>query len=402
MHRTALALVLLIPLTALADNWPGWRGPTADGVSREKGLPGQLSAKDIRWKVPVRGAGVSCPVVWGERIFLTASEGRLNNRLHVYCHHRRDGRLLWHTRLFGSAPTDLYAPGGMAVPTPAADGKRLFVLFGTGDLACLDFDGKPLWIRSLAEEYGPFRNRWGMGASPILVGGLVVVQVDHYARSYLLAVDAGTGATRWKTDRSANVNWSSPLPVTTKAGVQLVTVGTYRAVGYDARTGAELWSVRGLQEQCIPTPVALGERVFLTSAEGTLALRLDGRTGDVTDTNILWRNRRAALTVPSALAYAGHVYFPGDRGVVTCVDAATGKQVWKERLGEAYHASPVAGDGKVFFLSKEGVLRVVQAGAEFRQLAEHNLGETVIASPAISDGELFIRGDKHLFCIGGK
>ncbi len=399
MRRTALALTLLLPVLALADNWPGWRGPAADGVSREKGLPVRWSAKDVRWKVPVRGAGVSGPVVWGERVFLTASDGRRNDRLHIYCHHRRDGRLLWHTRLFGSAPTDLYPPGGMAVPTPAADGARLYALFGTGDLACLDHDGSPVWIRSLAEEYGPFRNRWGMGASPILVGELLVVQVDHFARSYLLAVECKTGATRWKTDRDATVNWSSPLPVTTKRGTQLVTVGTYRAVSYDARTGAELWSVRGLQEQCIPTPVSLGERVFVSSAVGTLAIRLDGRTGDVTDTNVVWRNRRASLTVPSAIAYEGHIYIPGDRGVVTCLDAATGKQVWKERLGESYHASPVAGDGKVYFTSKEGVVRVVQAGAAFRLLAENDLGEPVIASPAISGGQLFIRGEKHLFCI---
>src|SRR5581483_337654 len=128
-------------VTLRAENWPGWRGPGGDGVSPEKGLPVRWSATEgVRWKVPVPGAGASAPVVWGDRIFLTASDGRLNDRLHVYCHHRADGRLLWHTRLFGSAlPEGLFAPGGMAVPTPACDGKHVFVLFGTGDLVCLDF-----------------------------------------------------------------------------------------------------------------------------------------------------------------------------------------------------------------------------------------------------------------------
>src|SRR5437016_9488840 len=135
MYRLALVLLLLTPLAGVAGNWPGWRGPAADGVSPETNLPTRWSrTENVRWKVPVRGAGVSCPVVWGERIFLTASEGRRNDQLHVYCHHRKDGRLLWHTRLFGSAPTDLYAPGGMAVPTPVTDGERLYALFGTGDL----------------------------------------------------------------------------------------------------------------------------------------------------------------------------------------------------------------------------------------------------------------------------
>src|SRR5262249_46593887 len=154
-----IGLVLASVASSSAD-WPGWRGPEGTGVTSEKNLPLEWSAtKNVRWKVELRGAGVSTPVVMGERVFLTASDGRSKDGLHVYCHHRAGGRLLWHTRLFGSAPTDLFAPGGMAVPTPVTDGKHLFTLFGTGDLACLDFDGKPVWVRSLAEEYGPFRNR---------------------------------------------------------------------------------------------------------------------------------------------------------------------------------------------------------------------------------------------------
>src|SRR4029077_5824563 len=122
-----------------------------------------------------------------------------------------DGSRLWHTRLFGTAPTDLYPPGGMAVPTPATDGKHLYALFGTGALVALERAGKPVWIRSLAQEYGPFRNRWGMGTSPMLVGDLLVLQVDHWSQSYLLGIDAGSGSNRWKTDRDASVNWSSPV-----------------------------------------------------------------------------------------------------------------------------------------------------------------------------------------------
>src|SRR5262249_44681001 len=174
--------------------------------------------------------GVSTPVVWGDRIFLTASDGRLNDQLHVQCLHRADGRTMWQSQFFGSAqPEGQFAPGGMAVPTPATDGQRVYALFGTGDLVCLDFNGKPVWIRSLAQEYGPFRNRWGMGASPILVGDLLVVLVDHWGQSYLLGVDAKTGANRWKTDRDASVNWSSPVAVKTKDRDHVVVVGAYPA-----------------------------------------------------------------------------------------------------------------------------------------------------------------------------
>jgi outer membrane protein assembly factor BamB len=388
---------------ARAGNWPGWRGPDGTGVTAEKGLPVRWSAtKNVRWKVPLQGAGVSAPVVWGDAVFLTASDGRLNDRLHVYCFHRADGRTLWHTRLFGSAPTDLFAPGGMAVPTPVTDGERLFVLFGTGDLACLDFAGKPVWVRSLAEEYGPFRNRWGMGSSPVLVDGLLVVQVDHWGQSYLLAIDPRSGANRWKTDRDAAVNWSTPLAVRVKGRTQVVAVGTEKAKGYDAKNGAELWTVSGLNLQCIPTPVVLGDVLYAASGENTLAVRLDGGRGDLTRTHVLWKSRRGAPFVPSPVAYGGRLYLADDKGWGTCLDAATGAQLWKERLGREFHASVLAGDGKVYYTNKEGVVTVLKAGETFEPLARNDVGEAVMASPAVSDGQIFLRGEKHLFCIGEK
>jgi outer membrane protein assembly factor BamB len=402
-HSISLVALCLAPLAAVADNWPGWRGPSGDGISAEKGLPVHWSwDKNVRWKVPLHGAGVSAPVVWGERVFLTASTGRLNDELHITCHHRADGRLLWHTRLFGTAPTDLYPAGGMAVPTPAADARHLYVLFGTGDLACLDHAGKPVWIRSLAQEYGPFRNRWGMAASPILVGDLLVVQVDHWSQSYLLTVEARTGANRWKTDRDAGVNWSSPLPVQVGGKIQLVVVGTEKARGYDAATGRELWSAGGLDYQCIPTPVAAAGLVVLTSGVGSRALRLDGATGTLGTEHLVWVSKRASAFIPSPVAYQGRLYVAGDQGFATCLDIATGKLLWKERLGEQYHASPVAGDGKIYFASKEGVVRVVRAGPTFELLAANDLGETLVASPAIADGAIFLRSERHLFCIQAK
>jgi outer membrane protein assembly factor BamB len=386
---------------AFADNWPGWRGPDGSGVTLETNLPVHWSkTQNVRWKTPLQGAGVSAPVVWGKHIFLTASDGRRNDRLHVYCYHRQDGKLLWHTRLFGTAPTDLFAPGGMAVPTPVTDGKQLYALFGTGDLVCLDFAGKPLWIRSLAQEYGPFRNRWGMASSPLLVNGLLIVQVDHWGQSYLLGMDVKTGVNRWKTNRDASVNWSSPLAVRVKDKRQIVVFGTRRARGYDAATGTELWKVAGLHFQCIPSPVSEGDMLFAASGEGVLAIQLDGSKGDLTETHVKWTSKRATPYTPSPVCYQGRLYLVADRGFATCLDAGSGKQLWKERMGEHFHASLLAGDGKVYFTSSEGVVRVVKAGSKFELLAENTLGEAVMASPAVSQGQIFIRGEKHLFCIG--
>jgi outer membrane protein assembly factor BamB len=401
MKRLLGCIVLVtIPTTVRADYWPQWRGPGNHGISAETKLPLTWSAaKNVRWKVELPGAGVSQPIVWDDRIFLTASDGRANDRLHVYCYARGDGRLHWHAKLFGSAPTDLYPPGGMAVPTPATDGKLVFVLFGSGDLAALDFDGKPVWIRSLADEYGPFRNRWGMGTSPILAGDTLYVQVDHWSQSYLLAIDAKTGANRWKTDRPTSVNWSSPLAVKVKDRIEIVTFGTNFARGYDAEKGTELWRVNGMHFQCIPSPVVMGDLVFACSGENTMAIKMDGGRGDLTKSHVVWKNKKAGAFLPSPLLYKGYLYLPGDRNFVTCFDARTGKPVWKERLGNEFHASPVGAADRVYFATKEGSVKVVRAGPDFELLADNPMGETIIASPAISRGQIFLRGEKHLFCI---
>ena len=400
-----LVVSLCLTLPATAADWPGWRGPAGTGVSTDKDLPTKWSAtENVRWKTPLSGAGVSAPVVHGERIFLTTSDGRGNDRLHVSCYQRSDGKELWHTTLFGSAqPEGQFPPGGMAVPTPATDGKHVFALFGTGDLVCLDFDGKPAWLRSLAQEYGPFRNRWGMGASPILVGDLLVALVDHWGQSYLLGVDAKTGATRWKTNRDASVNWSSPVAVKAKDRTHIVVVGTHQVKGYDAADGAELWKVGGMTMQCIPSPVAEGNIVYAVSGRkgNTLAIRLDGARGEL-EKNVVWSYSRGAPFVPSGLVYAGHYYMVDDEGFGTCLEAATGAEVWRERMGGRYQASLVAGDGKVYFTNLNGVVVVIKAGAEFAVLAKNALGEAVVASPAVSNGQIFLRGEKHLYCIEGK
>ena len=396
----AIAMLCLSSPLAHADNWPAWRGPNNTGVSTEKNLPLHWSnTKNVRWKVELKGAGVSQPIVWDDRIFITASDGRLNDQLHVQCYRRSDGQLLWHARLFGSSPTDLYPAGGMAVPTPATDGKAVYVLFGTGDLAALDFDGKPIWIRSLADEYGSFRNRWGMGTSPILLNDMLLVQVDHWSQSYLLAVDTKTGANRWKADRPGSVNWTSPLVVKVKDRTEIITFGTNFVRSYDADKGEELWRVDGMHFQCIPSPIVMGDIVFAASGENTMAIKLDGSRGDLTKTNVLWKNKKASAFVPSPILYKGLMFLPGDRNFVTCYDAKTGTQQWRERLGEQFHASPIAAGDRIYVATKEGAVKVFRASEKFELLADNAMGEPIIASPAVSNGQIFIRGERHLYCI---
>jgi outer membrane protein assembly factor BamB len=403
--RSCLLFVALVAAPAYAENWPGWRGPTNDGISTEKNLPIRWSAtENIRWKAPLIGTGVSTPVVWGDRVFITCSDGRSNDRLHLLCLDRADGKERWHARFFGTALSDgQFAPGGMAVPTPATDGKHVWALFGTGDLVCVDFDGNPVWVRSLAQEYGAFRNRWGMAASPVLIGDLLVLQVDHWGKSYLLGVDAAKGANRWKTSRDASVNWASPLAVKVDGKTQIVASGTYAVKGYSAQTGEELWTVQGMQMQCIPSPVASGDHVYAVSGRDhfTLAIRLDGARGDLTKTHITWKAKSGAAYVPSPVVHGGYYYFVEDNGWGQCLKTDTGERVWRERLGgNKYSASPLVADGKIYFASEDGTVTVIKAGPKFEVLARNDLGEPIVASPAVSGGRIFLRGDKHLYCIG--
>jgi len=329
--QLALLSVLAFPLAGPAGDWPAWRGPDGTGVSGEKGLPVHWSAdKNVLWKVPVAGAGVSAPVVRGERVFVTSSDGRSNDRLHLFCFRLGDGRQLWHSKFFGSAVSEgQFPPGGMAVPTPATDGRRVYALFGTGDLVCTDVEGRPVWLRSLAQEYGPFRNRWGMAASPLLVGDLLVVQVDHYGQSYLLGVEAGTGANRWRTVRDAAVNWTSPVAVRVGGKTQVVCVGTGTVKGYAADTGAEVWAVRCTHGQCIPSPVVQGDCLYLVSGRGfsSLAIRLDGQQGDRTGTHVRWKVPSRGANIPSPVVLGDYYYYAEDGGWADCLKAATGERV---------------------------------------------------------------------------
>jgi outer membrane protein assembly factor BamB len=402
----AAAVLVLTSVALRGENWPAWRGPGGGGVSTEKDLPLHWSAtENVRWKAPVPGAGVSTPIVWGERVFLTSSDGRDNDRLHLLCFHRDTGKLLWHNRYFGSAVSEgQFPPGGMAVPTPTTDGERVYALFGTGDLVCVDLAGRPVWVRSLAQEYGPFRNRWGMAASPLLVGDLLVVQVDHWGKSYLLAVERGSGATRWRTVRDASVNWTSPVAVQVQGRTQIVAAGTYTLKGYDAETGKELWTAQGLQMQCIPTPVGQDGKLYAVSGRDfyTLALKLDGKTGDLTGTNVVWKVRSGGAYVPSPLCLGERYWFIEDSGWLNCLDAATGKKIYRERLGGKVSASPVAGAGRLYLTAEDGHVTVIDAAGPFKVLARNDVGETLVASPALSQGRIFLRGDKHLWCIGEK
>lgn len=392
----------------MADNWPGWRGPSGNGVSGETNLPTRWSdTKGVVWKATVVGSGASSPAIWDERIFLTSADGPRNANLHVLCLSRDTGAELWHRQFWGTAPT-LYheQKGSMATPSPVTDGADIYAFFATGDVFSLDVDGNLNWHRSLASEYGPFENRFGASSSPLVYQDSVILQCDHYGGSYLLAIDKSTGANRWKIDRSEYwLSWASPTLVPIDGGehFELVVSGSHKLDGFNPASGEKLWTVQGMSRECIPSPVHGNGFIYAVSGPGgaSLAIRPGGR-GDVTSTHVKWQNSRGAPFVPSAILVGEHYYLVHDEGVGSCLDAQTGKVHWQKRFSGRFTASPVAGDGKVYFTDEAGTTLVIAAEKDsFRQVAQNSVNEPVFSSPAISQGRFFVRTPEHLYCIGG-
>lgn len=406
---TATAVVLLSS-RAQAENWPGWRGARRNGVSNESGLPLSWSEKQgVLWKVALPGSGISNPIVWGKRVFVTASDGRDQDELHLICLARDDGSEKWHLRLWGSAPT-LYHPtkSSMASPSPVTDGEHVFAFYGSGDVACVDFDGGLVWQRSLASEYGPFENRFAASSSPLLYGDLLVLQCDHYGPSYLLAIDKATGTNRWKADRpDVWLSWSSPQLMPAVAaqpagGDELLVCGSHRLDAYNPNTGEKLWTVGGMSRECVPTPVIGHGLIFAaTGPNGQTACIRPGGRGDVTRSHVVWSNPRGAPFVPAPTLVGDHLYLVDDKGIATCLDAKTGRMAWRKRFGGAFTASPVAGDGKLYFCDESGKTIVIATDTKkYHELGRNQLDEAIFASPAISQRRLFIRTVAHLYCIG--
>jgi outer membrane protein assembly factor BamB len=410
LQRAIVILVLVVTWHATplvrADNWPGWRGPLGNGTTPELGAPLHWTpTTGVRWKTPLPGAGISNPIVWDDRVVCTSSDGTDQHDLHVVCLDRASGRELWHTRLWGTAPTLYHATkSSMASPSPVTDGDHVYAFFGSGDVFCLDMDGRLEWQRSLADEYGPFENRFAASSSPLLFDDLLIVQCDHFGPSYLLAIDKHTGANRWKTDRpEVWLSWSSPVCVRrrTASDFELIVCGSEKMDAFDPRSGEKRWTLPGMARECIPTPIDANGLIYATSGPGaaTFAVR-PGGSGDVSQSHVVWQNTRGTPYVPSAIVVGQQYYVVDDQGIATCLDARTGKNLWRKRFEGAFTASPVAAAGKVYFTNEVGETLVIAAGMDrYHELARNSIGEPVYASPAISGGCIFLRSATQLWCL---
>lgn len=413
--RCAQLLVVLILLaTAIhAENWPQWRGPNLNGWSAEKNLPVRWSAdENIVWKLALPGWSGSTPIVWRNLVFLNVADG---DNLSLWCVDRKKGDVVWKKPL--GAGNVKMRKQNMSSPSPVTDGKSVFVMTGTGILKGFDFNGKELWARDIQKDYGEFGLNWGYASSPLLLDDSLYVQVLHGMKtddpSYLLRIDKKTGKTLWKVDRSTAAIRESPDSYTTPGllrygnNVEIVITGGDCVTGHDPATGKELWRANGLNPdnnpsyRIVASPVIFNDIVYApTRVRPLLALKAGGR-GDITASHVIWSTINGP-DVPTPVTDGKYFYVVNDRGIMWCLDAKTGQEIYgQQRIRPGtYSSSPVLADDKLYVTNEDGLTTVVKAGPKFEVLAENALNDYCLSSPAISEGQLFIRTAQQLFCIG--
>jgi outer membrane protein assembly factor BamB len=411
------ASLLLIADIVNAQNWPQFRGPNVQGHSSETGLPLKWSAtENIAWKTELPGESWSSPIVWGDRVFVTTTtEGGVSCR--VIAIDRNVGAILWNKEVFKQTIRRKEGRNSYATPTPATDGKFIYACFGDGSFVALDFDGRIVWINRDYQFYG----QHGLGTSLLLHDGLVIMARDGssdgedkkigwqipWDKSYIVALDGKTGKERWKAMRGlSRISHGTPAIWKAPDGrTQVISEAGDVLQGFDLKTGKRLWSSEVIGEGKAPS-VVLGDGLAFTSGgwggkESIKAFRLSG-SGDLKESNLVWEQRKGMPKVPSMIYVKPHLFAITDSGIATCMKADTGELVWQQRLAGNFSASPVAAEGRIYFVGDNGETTVIEAGPEFKTLAKNPLEENVQASPAISHGRIFIRTERHLFAIGWK
>ncbi len=440
--RTGPARARPLPKPASArGSWPSFRGVNASGVADGQHLPERwnpASKEHILWRIPIPGLAHSSPVVWGDRVFVTtaisgkgqatfkpglygdgdASDDVSPHRFMVYAIDKRTGKMLWERVAVEGEPRNArHIKSTYASASPATDGRIVVAWFGSRGVHAYDVNGNELWKVDLGRvnmgAYDIPAFEWGPASSPIIWNDLVLIQCDTQADSFVIALDARTGTTVWKTDRDELPSWGTPTVVSTPAGPHLVTNASRFIRGYDPRTGAELWRLGGSSKITAPTPIFDEGLIVVASGRAPerpiFAIRPSAR-GDVTlaggatsSDAIAWSRTARGPYMPTPLAYQGILYVLANNGVFDAYDLKTGAEIYRQRLatiGSGFSASPIAADGRIYLSNEDGEIIVVAAGRDFRQIATNSMGELLMATPALSDGIMYVRTAASLFAIG--
>ena len=388
-----------------AKYWPRWRGPSGQGYVAGTNYTDTWSDTDhVKWRTAVPGLGHSSPIVWRDHIFLTTATDD-GSQVSMLAFNRADGKLLWRTPVPSNGIEHIYAKNSRASATPTTDGQLVYASFGTHGLAAFDFSGKLVWHRPL----GDLRNYHGSAGSPVLYKDRLFLYQDHDGsqnlNSFVAAFDAKSGKTIWWTDRVETVGWGTPIVIRAGDRDELIVSSQRHVYAYNPDTGQELWKVRGMTREVIPTPVVGHGFVFCSSGRAgpTFAIRPGGE-GDVTESHVAWSSPRGSPFVPSGIIHGDLLYLVNDmQSILTVFEAKSGTPVYQDRLGpprrEGFSSSPVAVGDTLFFTNDDGETFVVEAGRTFKLLRTNRLNARVLASPALVDGVWYWRTDRELIAV---
>jgi outer membrane protein assembly factor BamB len=431
----------LPPPTSAAGSWPSFRGPQASGVSDGQRLPDRwdgASGQNVLWRTTIPGLAHSSPIVWGDKVFLTsavssrsnatfrpglygdgdASDDRTRHRWIVMALDARTGKIAWERVAHESEPIDKrHIKSTYASATPATDGRIVVAFFGSQGVHAFDVNGTPVWKVDLGRlDVGAYdipTFEWGPASSPIIWNGLVLLQCDTQADSFILALDAATGTIVWKTERDELPSWGTPTVATTSAGAELVTNASKFVRGYDPQTGKELWRLGGSSKITAPTPIVADGLFVIASGrapERPIFVVRPGARGDITpkpgetaNAAVAWSRTGRGSYMPTPLAYKGILYVLGNNGLFDAYDLKTGQEIYRQRLaqvGNGFSASPIAADDRIYLANEDGDMLVVAAGPTFAHIATNKIGELLMATPALSNGVMYVRTAASLFAIG--
>ncbi len=389
----------------VGKNWPRFRGPGGLGISASTNVPNNWNGstgEGILWKSKVPLPGHNSPIVWGDRVFLSGADANVRE---VYCFDALSGNLLWHGNVPNLAPqgAEPVEPGedtGFAAPTMVTDGRRVYAIFATGDIGCFDFYGRTVWARNL----GPPDSAYGYASSLAMYRDLLLIQYDQGGvedeKSKLIALNAFLGHTVWEKKRPVPNSWASPIVAEIGNQHQIITCGDPWVIAYNPANGAELWRAKCVGGDIAPSPIYAGGLIFAIEPYTKLvAIRPDGH-GDVTKTHIAWSIEEAIPDICSPVSNDELIFLLTTDGLLSCCKVTDATLLWEEELEEDFRASPGLLGNRLYLLSEKGVMFIIEAGTEYKELARCELGERCHASPAFADGRIYIRGLKNLYCIG--
>lgn len=411
-----------------AENWNNWRGPNYNGSAPAKNLPSEFDkTKNVAWVAPMPGASAATPIIWEDYVFVSSIDDRTQDLLAIALN-RENGEVRWQKSLgigFGEQRRH-----NKASPSPVTDGEHVYFLYGTGDFACLDFDGNIMWSRKLMEDHEEFEDQFGYGSSPLLYKNRLYIQVLQRNKpsrktkepkdSFILAIDPKTGKDQWKQTRPSDAlqetleAYSTPIPFEHNGRSEIIVFGADYATGHDPETGEEIWRWGGYNPRkiahwrIVPSPVTGAGKIFVAAPKREPLFALPaGKTGDLKFEDYVWKLEEYTPDVCVPLFYENTLYvFDGDRYVLQALNPDNGEVLWQGQTGGrvVYRASPTAGDGKIYVINEEGMVVVVQAGTdEYKELHRFNFDEAPCRSSiAIADNQLFIRTAQNLYCIQQK